>query len=75
MPSRPSSERAAASRYDWQWNDGRKIAKGKPRWPDWLVDRLGPDYFADVTRVDLGWGPGGRMRYSHTSDTLAASSL
>src|SRR5262245_41378889 len=39
--------------YDWQWNNGRRIAKGKPRWPGWLVDRLGPDYFADVTRVDL----------------------
>src|SRR5215218_9119802 len=35
--------------YDWQWNNGRRIAKGKPRRPGWLVDR----YFADVTRVDL----------------------
>lgn len=40
--------------YDWQWNSGWPVAKGKPRWPGWLVDRLGPDYFADVTRVDLG---------------------
>lgn len=39
--------------YDWQWNNGRRIAKGKPRWSGWLVDRLGPDYFADVTRVNL----------------------
>jgi hypothetical protein len=39
--------------YDWQWNNGRRIVKGKPRWPGWLVDRLGPNNFADVTRVDL----------------------
>src|SRR4051794_16010484 len=22
--------------YDWQWNNGRRIAKAKPRWPGWL---------------------------------------
>src|SRR5262249_45105472 len=37
--------------YDWQWNNGRWIAKGKPRWPGWLVDRLGSDYVANVTRI------------------------
>jgi hypothetical protein len=39
--------------YDWEWNNGRRIAKGKPRWSGWLVDCLGIDYFADVTRVNL----------------------
>jgi hypothetical protein len=42
--------------YDWQWNNGRRTAQGKLRWPGWLVNRLGPDYFADVTRVDLAAG-------------------
>jgi internalin A len=27
---------------------------GKPRWPKWLVDLLGPDYFGDVKVVVLG---------------------
>src|SRR3954447_14729317 len=31
---------------------------GKPDWPKWLIDQLGPDYFGDVDVVFLG--PRGR---------------
>ena len=27
---------------------------GKPRWPRWIITRLGPDYFSDVKVVMLG---------------------
>jgi hypothetical protein len=37
--------------YDWQRVNGRRVPNGKPKGPGWLVDRLGPDYFADVTCV------------------------
>ena len=37
--------------YDWQWNDLGSIPNGNPRGPQWLVERLGVDYFADVTGV------------------------
>lgn len=29
-------------------------ANGKPKWPKWLIDRLGVDYFGNVVQVDLG---------------------
>ena len=37
--------------YDYEWKDLRSIPNGQPRWPRWLVERLGVDYFADVTGV------------------------
>ncbi len=40
--------------YDWQWRNGRKLPNGRIRWPNWLVDRIGVDFFADVTYVNLG---------------------
>jgi hypothetical protein len=40
-------------RYDWQFRNGRMIASGEPRGPEWLTDRIGVDYFDTVTRVDL----------------------
>ena len=37
--------------YDWEWKDDRPIPNGKPRWPKWLVDRVGVDYFGHVVSV------------------------
>src|SRR4051812_18842713 len=45
--------------YDWERNDGKPVPNGKPRWPRWLVDRLGIDYFGDVDTVFL-WNAGSR---------------
>jgi hypothetical protein len=39
--------------YDWERKDGRSLPSGKPRWPKWLVDRIGIDYFGHVTQVRL----------------------
>jgi hypothetical protein len=30
-------------KYEWQVKDRRPNSNGKPRWPRWLVDHLGPD--------------------------------
>ena len=40
--------------YDWQWRNARKLPDGRIRWPNWLVDRIVVDFFADVTYVNLG---------------------
>ena len=37
--------------YDWEWNDGKAIYGGVPRWPKWLVDGFGVDYFRHVVTV------------------------
>ena len=37
--------------YDWQWKDGKWIGDGRPRGTRWLLNILGPDYFAAVTVV------------------------
>jgi len=39
--------------YDWQYKNGRPFPSGKPRWPNWLVDRLGVDYFGNAVFVFL----------------------
>jgi internalin A len=42
--------------YDWGWKDGYPAPPGagaEARWPKWLVDALGPDYFGDVAAVYL----------------------
>ena len=39
--------------YDWQWKNGEPNANGKLRWPKWLVDLIGIDYFGHVTRVEF----------------------
>jgi internalin A len=47
-------ERAGgAIRYDWQFQNGRLIARATPRVPRWLVDFLGIDHFGNVVAVDL----------------------
>ncbi len=37
--------------YDWEWSDGHPNPSGQPRWPKWLVDRIGVDYFGHVSAV------------------------
>jgi hypothetical protein len=37
--------------YDWQYKNGRYASGGSSWWPKWLLDRLGVDYFHDVTWV------------------------
>jgi Leucine-rich repeat (LRR) protein len=39
--------------YDWQVRDGKVVPNGRPIWPDWLVNRIGVDYFGAVVRVSL----------------------
>jgi hypothetical protein len=39
--------------YDWQWRDGTRIPGGTPWAPRWLVDRIGVDFFRDVTSVEF----------------------
>jgi internalin A len=52
-------------RYDWEWASFRYLPDGrlvqpmpkpgtKPPWPEWLVARLGPDYFGSVKEVVVG---------------------
>jgi hypothetical protein len=52
--------------YDWQFEGGEvrvkpgtnTISDEVPGWPTWLVDRLGSDYFGDVTQVSIsGFSP------------------
>jgi hypothetical protein len=40
-------------RYDWERADGRNLPNGQPRWPKWLVDQIGIDFFGHVTQVRL----------------------
>ncbi len=39
--------------YDWEWNNGNSYPPGKSWVPQWVVDRLGTDYFGHVTNVWL----------------------
>lgn len=39
--------------YQWQWRDGSYDQAAQPAVPGWLLDRLGPDLFYGVKRVDL----------------------
>jgi hypothetical protein len=39
--------------YDWQGRNGVINALRPPRWPRWMVDRLGVDYFGHVTGVSI----------------------
>jgi len=46
--------RAAGGRvdYEWDWNRPHANQQGdKSRWPRWLFNTLGPDYFGDVVGV------------------------
>ncbi len=59
--------------YDWEWPgfriqaDGRiaggiPVQKGDSPWPKWMIDRLGPDYFAGC---NAGLCRCQRPRFSH----------
>jgi internalin A len=38
--------------YDWEWNGDRAAPPtAKPKWPKWLMDRVGPDYLGNVVAV------------------------
>jgi hypothetical protein len=40
--------------YDWQWSNGRPLPRpARPRWPDWVVNVLGPDFLGRVVAVNL----------------------
>jgi internalin A len=39
--------------YDWEWNNGKSIPRGKPWAPRRIVDLIGVDYFGHVTKVYL----------------------
>jgi hypothetical protein len=39
--------------YDWEWKDGLYQPSKNPWWPDWLVNRLGPDFLASVKEITL----------------------
>ncbi len=43
--------------YDWQWKDGSPNPSGELRWPIWLTNRVGVDYFADVLQARI-WDRG-----------------
>ena len=40
--------------YEWEWKDSHYIGHGAPWWPQWLVDRVGIDYFGTVRMVVIG---------------------
>jgi Leucine Rich repeat len=39
--------------YDWEWKNGEFIGNEEPWAPNWLVDRIGVDYFGHVVRVSI----------------------
>ena len=39
--------------YDTEWDEGRSGLTWKPRWPQWLVDFFGADYFGNVVFINL----------------------
>ena len=39
--------------YDTDWNARQATSIWKPRWPRWLVERLGVDYCANVVFINL----------------------
>jgi len=40
--------------YEWEWKDGHYLGHGAPWWPQWLMDRVGIDYFGTVRMVATG---------------------
>ena len=45
--------KAGGVQFDWEFKDGKDVPSGRPWAPQWLVDRLGVDYFGSVTSVNL----------------------
>jgi hypothetical protein len=42
--------------YDWEVKNGQIKSNSRPKWPDWLLDLFGVDYFGDVVALE-GRGP------------------
>jgi hypothetical protein len=42
-----------AAIYNWHYKDGEYDPFARPGWPEWLVSRLGEDYFGHVNSVNL----------------------
>ena len=50
--------------YDWEWKNGDYVQGiQRPPRPKWLVDRLGVDYFSNVTFVNLMRGSDEDLRH------------
>ncbi len=46
--------------FDYEFSYGKLVAGGKPRWPDWLVNAIGEEYFREIRQVSLVYdGTGG----------------
>ena len=39
--------------YDWEWQNDAPIPDAMPRWPLWLVNSAGVDYFGNIVSVSL----------------------
>ena len=39
--------------YDTEWDQHLSSSAWKPRWPRWLIDRVGVEYFGNVVFVNL----------------------
>ena len=39
--------------YDWEWQNGKLLRGGTPWAPNWLLDRIGVDFFGRVTYVSF----------------------
>jgi hypothetical protein len=65
--------------YDWQYQGGKVKGSGKPRWPAWLMDRLGVEYFHRITWVSLcnptGPKPNNRATSRKVSQRLVGIAL
>jgi hypothetical protein len=50
-------ERTGGSvKYEWEWKDSWPISSGKARWAKWLVDHMGPNYFAQIAEANVARG-------------------
>ncbi len=59
--------------YNWEWRNGKSYPAAKPWVPDWLVDRIGIDYFGHVTQVAF-YG-GGAEADSHLTHVARLAQL
>ena len=65
-------ERAGGSvEYDWPRMGRSPRSSGPPAWQKWVVDRVGLDYVANVTRVDLLKGSDQELIYVATPTDLS----
>jgi hypothetical protein len=45
-----------SAQYNWEWRNGKSYPGAKSWVPDWLVDRIGIDYFGHVTNASFYGG-------------------